>query len=169
MYCGVMVRRPGPGGPALPHWVLTGTMWPAPVDAFAADEACRQWRALGYDTRLEVLRLGRHMTFRTRPLRRLLRRWRRRWRAGLLRYLRRRAQGRARLPPLRRGGGDDVAAGEALAGVAGREALPLLRGAPAVAGEGARLAAAPAGAVDVGRVAGEASLAAEVVGILVDD
>jgi len=101
IYCGVMVRRPGPagpGGPALPHWVLTGTMWPAPVDAHVADEACRQWRALDYDTRLEVLQLGRHMTFRTLPLRWLLRRWHRRWRAGLLRYLRRRERGLTTLP-----------------------------------------------------------------------
>lgn len=94
LYCGVMVRlRVKP--PELPEWVLTGTMWPAPVDAFAADEACRQWRALGYSARLEVLDLGQHLVFRTRPLRMLMRRWHRRWRAGLLRYVQRRAQGRA--------------------------------------------------------------------------
>lgn len=91
LYCGVVVRQP----PELPEWALTGTMWPAPVDTFSANEACRQWRALGYSARLEVLALGEHLVFRTRPLRTLMRHWHQSWRAGLLHYVQRRAQGRA--------------------------------------------------------------------------
>lgn len=79
------------------------------------------------------------------------------------------AGSRGGLAPLGGGREHHVAAGEALAGVAGLQALPLLLGAAGVAAEGPRPSVALAGgAVDVGRVAGEGPLAAEVVGAFVD-